>query len=202
MHADTFDHSLVQRAQSGEAGAFSTLVRKYRRRILKISLRYTRNDADAEDAVQETFMKAYRGLNHFRGDAAFSSWLYRIAVNSAKTVIALRARNSRMVSSGAEEMEHADATFTELDTPEKLALTEEICGVVNSAIADLSDDQRMAIVLREFQGLSYSEVATAMSCPIGTVRSRVSRARDALDERLRRVFDDGLGRPRPRGAVS
>lgn len=193
------DHRLVRLAQSGERGAFSTLVTKYRRRILKITLRYTRNDEDAEDAVQETFIKAYRALNHFRGDAAFSSWLYRIAVNSAKTVLALRARNSRVMFSQDEE--GPTTMLNELETPEDLAITEEICVEVNAAIEGLPDEQRTAIVMCEFQGLSYSQVAAAMSCPIGTVRSRVSRARDAIDQRLHRVFDHGLGRAQPRTPV-
>lgn len=191
------DRSLVLRAQSGERSAFNALVRRYRHRVMKLSMRYTRNRADAEDAVQNTFLKAYWGLQHFRGDAAFYSWLYRIAVNSAKTVLSLRARDASVFRSDArhdDELNETSVALMELDTPEELALTDEICNSVNAAIEALCEDQRTAIVLREFQGLSYSQVASAMSCPVGTVRSRVFRAREAIDKQLRHVFDDGIGR--------
>ncbi len=194
MDVDSFDHSFVKRAQAGECEAFNVLFRKYRHRIMKISLRYTRNNADAEDAVQETFIKAFRALHCFRGEAAFSSWLYRIAVNSAKTALAIRARHSNVFVSNCDEKEHPALGLSELATPEALALTEEICAAMNAAIDALSDEQRTVVVLREFHGLSYSQVAHEMSCPIGTVRSRVSRAREAIDQRLRCFFDDGLGR--------
>jgi RNA polymerase sigma-70 factor (ECF subfamily) len=204
MNVECCDRSLVQRAQSGERGAFNVLVRKYRHRIMNLSMRYTRNLADAEDAVQETFIKAYWGLQHFRGDAAFSSWLHRIAVNSAKSVLLLRARDARMFRSDTavfssdagnnDEMNEASVTPKELDTPEELALTDEIRDAVTAAIESLGEEQRNAIVLREIHGLSYSEVASTMSCPVGTVRSRVFRAREAIDNQLRHVFDDGLGR--------
>jgi RNA polymerase sigma-70 factor (ECF subfamily) len=191
------DRILVLRAQSGERSAFNALVRRYRHRVMKLSLRYTRNRADAEDAVQNTFLKAYWGLQHFRGDAAFYSWLYRIAVNSAKTVLSLRARDASVFNPDTrndDELNETSVALKELDTPEELALTDEICNSVNAAIEALCEEQRTAIVLREFQGLSYSQVASAMSCPVGTVRSRVFRAREAIDDQLRRVFDDGLGR--------
>jgi RNA polymerase sigma-70 factor (ECF subfamily) len=199
MSVDCCDRALVLRAQSGERPAFNALVRKYRHRVMKLSMRYIRNRADAEDAVQETFMKAYWGLQHFRGDSAFYSWLHRIAVNSAKTALSLRARHSSVFASAtknAEELNDTSAVLKEMDTPEELALTEEICGAVNAAIDALADEQRTAIVLREFEGLTYSQVASAMSCPVGTVRSRVFRAREAIDHQLRHVFDDGLGRTR------
>jgi RNA polymerase sigma-70 factor (ECF subfamily) len=197
MNVECCDRSLVRRAQTGERSAFNVLVSKYRRRIMNLSMRYTRNRADAEDAVQETFIKAYWGLQHFRGDAAFSSWLHRIAVNSAKTVLLLRARDASVFSSDIrnnDEMNETSVTLKELDTPEELALTDEICDAVNAAIESLGEEQRNAIVLREFEGLSYSQVASTMSCPVGTVRSRVFRAREAIDNQLRHVFDDGLGR--------
>ena len=197
MEVKSCDRILVLRAQSGEHRAFNALVRRYRHRVMKLSMRYTRNRADAEDAVQNTFLKAYWGLQHFRGDAAFYSWLYRIAVNSAKTVLSLRARDAGIFRSDArhdDELNDTSVALKELDTPEELALTDEICDSVNAAIEALCEEQRTAIVLREFQGLSYSQVASAMSCPVGTVRSRVFRAREAIDSQLRRVFDDGLGR--------
>lgn len=190
---------LVLRAQSGEHGAFDALVRKYRHRVMKLSMRYTRNRADAEDAVQNTFIKAYGGLQNFRGEAAFYSWLHRIAVNSAKTVLLLRARNASLFvanSKNADDAGDASVALKDLDTPEELALTEEIRSAVSASIDALREEQRTAIVLRELEGLSYSQVASAMSCPVGTVRSRVFRAREAIDNQLRHVFDDGLGRAR------
>jgi RNA polymerase sigma-70 factor (ECF subfamily) len=197
MKVECCDRSLVRRAQSGERSAFNVLVRKYRQRIMKLSMRYTRNHADAEDAVQETFIKAYGGLRHFRGDAAFYSWLHRIAVNSAKTVLSLRAREASVFRSDAlnnGETNETSVTLRELDTPEELALTDEIRDAVNAAIESLCEEQRKAILLREIQGLSYSQMASTMFCPVGTVRSRVFRAREALDIQLRHVYDRGLGR--------
>jgi len=191
------DRLLVQRAQSGERSAFNALVRKYRDRVMKLSMRYTRNRADAEDAVQNTFIHAYRGLQNFRGESAFYSWLHRIAINSAKSVLSLRARNASVFVSNnmdARDTNDTSSELRDLDTPEELALTDEICSAVNTSIEALCEEQRTAIILREFEGLSYSQVASAMSCPVGTVRSRVFRAREAIDNQLRHVFDDGLGR--------
>lgn len=196
---DSCDRNLVHRAQIGERAAFNSLVSKYRHRIMQLSMRYTRNRADAEDAVQNTFMKAYRGLGQFRGDSAFYSWLHCIAVNSAKTLVAQRAREMQIFSPECQSVEAVNArsrTTPELDSPERIALTVEICSVVNSAIQKLSDEQRTAIELRELDGLSYAEMAQKMACPIGTVRSRVFRARETIDGQLRRVLDDGLSRRR------
>jgi len=198
---DSSDRILVLRAQFGDRGAFNMLVHKYRHRVLQLAMRYMRNQADAEDTVQDIFMRAYWGLQHFRGDSMFYSWLYRIAVNSAKTAHAMRARQARRFPAGAEagdESRCSPLQMTNLETPENLALTDQICTAVNDAIGGLCEEQRRAIVLREFDGLSYVEVASAMSCPVGTVRSRVFRAREAIDLRLRRIFDDGLGRVKGR----
>jgi RNA polymerase sigma-70 factor, ECF subfamily len=199
MDGNPCDRMLVLRAQSGEHGAFDALVRKYRHRVMKLSMRYTRNRADAEDAVQNTFIKAHRGLQNFRGESAFYSWLHRIAINSAKNVLSLRGRNASLfVSNGrnADDSNDAAPALRDLDTPEELALTDEIRSAVSASIDALCEEQRTAIVLRELEGLSYSQVASAMSCPVGTVRSRVFRAREAIDNQLRYVFDDGLGRPK------
>jgi RNA polymerase sigma-70 factor, ECF subfamily len=198
------DRTLVSRAQSGEPQAFDQLVRKYHDRVMKVTLRYTRNQADAEDAAQNTFMRAYLGLRYFRGDAAFYSWLHRIAINSAATILSSRRRDESLFrpdASAPAELKETSAFFKELDTPEELALTEEILEVVINSIRCLCEDQRTAIVLHELEGRSYAEVATAMSCPIGTARSRVFRARAVVDNRLRRIYVEGLGRasgPRPR----
>lgn len=198
MNVGSCDRTLVLRAQSGERSAFNLLVRKYRHRVMKLSMRYTHNRADAEDAVQDTFMRAYWGLQHFRGDAAFYSWLHRIAINSAKNVLSQRARNAGTFADAANrpETHERPVLLKDLDTPEDLALTEEICDAVNAAIQSLCEEQQTAIALREFQGLSYSQVASAMACPVGTVRSRVFRAREAIDRHLREVFDDDLPRTR------
>jgi RNA polymerase sigma-70 factor (ECF subfamily) len=193
----TCDRMLVRRAQSGEHRAFNALVRKYRDRVMKLAMRYTRNRADAEDAVQNTFIYAYCGLQNFRGESAFYSWLHRIAVNASKTASSLRARNASVFVSNNRSTDDPNDTsvaLRDLDTPEELALTDEICSAVNASIEALCEEQRTAIVLRELEGFSYSQVASAMSCPIGTVRSRVFRAREAIDIQLRHVFDDGLGR--------
>ena len=191
MNVESNDRILVRRAQSGERSAFNILVRKYRHRVMKVSMRYTRNRADAEDAVQETFLKAYWGLPNFRGDAAFYSWLHRIAINSAKNVFLLRTRKSSALAFDVGnwgEVQEA-VVLKDLDTPEDLALADEVLEAVNAAIESLCEEQRTAIVLRELQGLSYSQVASAMSCPVGTVRSRVFRARESIDRQLRHVFD-------------
>jgi len=195
--ADAGDLSLVRRAQAGERAAYDLLVLKYQHKVVKLVMRYTRNPADAEDVAQESFIKAYRALPQFRGDSAFYTWLYRIAINTAKNALAARDRNP--VTSQVEFQDSDDAPdivsrLKDPDTPEGLALTEEIRGTVTAAIDALPGDLRTAIVLRELEGLSYEEIAAAMDCPVGTVRSRIFRAREAIDRRLRDVFEGGLGR--------
>jgi RNA polymerase sigma-70 factor (ECF subfamily) len=190
------DRALVLRAQSGECRAFDMLMGKYRPRIMRLAMRYTRNTEDAEDVVQDTFLKAFRALRQFRGDSAFYSWLHRIAINATKTAWMARRRDLSVMAPTLDSSELVEglAMPRDFDTPEELALTEEIFHVVNTAIEKLCEEQRAAIVLRELEGLSYAEVASRMSCPIGTVRSRVFRAREAIDIHLRRVFDHGLSR--------
>jgi RNA polymerase sigma-70 factor (ECF subfamily) len=189
QQADSFDEKLVRRAQAGDYRAFNALDCKYRARIMQLTLRYARNHADAEDLVQDTFLKAFRALLSFRGDASFYSWLHRIAINAAKTAFNVHSRHAQFVSmeGGSEEPE-------ELATPESLAVTDEILAAIGAAVDGLCEDQRRAIVLREIDGLSYQQVAGVMSCPVGTVRSRVFRAREAIDLRVRDSFDGGLGR--------
>lgn len=196
MSVDCCDRDLVLRAQSGERGAFNVLVHRYRPRVMKLSMRYVRNRADAEDAVQNTFLRAYWGLKQFRGEAAFYSWLHRIAVNSAKTMRSARAREAKVFGVQARDNDDKGVsanTLKELDTPEGLALTAEICDTVDAAIKALSDEQRTAILLCEFHGLSYSQIASELSCPVGTVRSRISRAREAIDLQLSADLDGGSG---------
>jgi RNA polymerase sigma-70 factor (ECF subfamily) len=189
---DLFDEKLVGLAQAGDCRAFDALVSKYRTRIAQLIFRFVRNEADAEDLVQDTFLKAYRALHLFRGDAAFYSWLYRIAINVAKTGLTVLTRDARLVSmesAGGEQIEDAD-------TPEGLAVSDEIFVAVNRAIGELCEEQRSVIMLCEIDGLTYRQVASAMSCPVGTVRSRVFRAREAIHLRVQKSFDEGLGRAR------
>jgi RNA polymerase sigma-70 factor (ECF subfamily) len=163
---------------------------------MQLAMRHTRNPQDAEDIVQNTFLKAFRALRQFRGDSAFYSWLHRIAINATKSALMARRRDLSVMAPTIEssELDEGLGMPKDWDTPEELALTDEICHVVNAAIEELCEEQRGAIVLRELEGLSYAEVALSMSCPIGTVRSRVFRAREAIDIQLRRVFDNGLSR--------
>ena len=197
MIADASDLSLVQRAQAGEKGAFDALVLKYQHKVVKLVSRYVRDPADAEDVAQDAFIKAYRALPRFRGDSAFYTWLYRIAINTAKNAVAARIRNpvDFDFDQGDDESSGGlEARMSDTATTEALAMTEEIRNTVNAAIAALPEDLRTAIVLRELEGMSYEEIAEAMACPVGTVRSRIFRAREAIDARLSQVFDGGLGR--------
>lgn len=197
MSTEQSDLSLVQLAQRGDAGAFDALVRRYQHKVVKLVLRYVRDPAEAEDIAQEAFIKAYRALPRFRGDSAFYTWLYRIAINTAKNVLASRGRSPiqyEVDRSDDDDNYDVVANLKDTATPEALALTEEIRSTVTAAIEALPEDLRTAIQLRELEGLSYEEIAAAMECPVGTVRSRIFRAREAIDARLRDVFDGGLGR--------
>jgi RNA polymerase sigma-70 factor, ECF subfamily len=197
MVADTSDLSLVRRVQRGDKGAFDALVLKYQHKVVKLVMRYVRSPAEAEDIAQEAFIKAYRALPQFRGDSAFYTWLYRIAINTAKNAIVSRDRNPveyDLDLQNSEESYDVQGRLKDSETPEALAMTDEIRTTVNAAIDALPEDLRTAIVLRELEGLSYEEIAAAMDCPVGTVRSRIFRAREAIDRRLRDVFEGGLGR--------
>ena len=197
MSTEQSDLSLVQLAQRGDAGAFDALVRRYQHKVVKLVLRYVRDPAEAEDIAQEAFIKAYRALPRFRGDSAFYTWLYRIAINTAKNSLAARARSPlefELDRPEGEESRELQARMKDTATPEALVLTEEIRSTVNAAMEKLPEDLRTAIVLRELEGLSYEEIAASMDCPVGTVRSRIFRAREAIDARLREVFEGGLGR--------
>jgi RNA polymerase sigma-70 factor (ECF subfamily) len=197
MGPDASDLGLVRRVQRGERGAYDLLVLKYQHKVVKLVMRYLRDPAEAEDVAQEAFIKAYRALPQFRGDSAFYTWLYRIAINTAKNALAARDRNPVSYDldlQGNEESADLVGRLKDPETPEGLALTEEIRTTVNRAISELPEDLRTAIVLRELEGMSYEEIAAAMECPVGTVRSRIFRAREAIDRRLREVFDAGLGR--------
>lgn len=197
MGLDESDLSLVRRVQRGDKGAFDLLVLKYQHKVVKLVMRYVRNPSEAEDIAQEAFIKAYRALPQFRGDSAFYTWLYRISINTAKNAVASRQRSPIEYDLDLQDNDssyEAQARLADPDTPEGLVLTEEIRQTVNAAIEALPEDLRTAIVLRELEGLSYEEIASAMECPVGTVRSRIFRAREAIDRRLRDVFEGGLGR--------
>ena len=197
MTADAGDLSLVRRVQAGDRRAFDLLVLKYQHKVVKLVMRYLRDPTEAEDVAQEAFIKAYRALPQFRGDSAFYTWLYRIAINTAKNALVARDRSPIAYEINLNADEDAPDVAHRLrdpDTPEGLALSEEIRGTVTAAIDALPEDLRTAIVLRELDGMSYEEIAAAMDCPVGTVRSRIFRAREAIDKRLREVFDGGLGR--------
>ncbi len=185
------DLDLVRRAQQNERGAFDLLVLKYQHKVIKLVARLLRDPTEAEDVAQEAFVKAYRALGSFRGDSAFYTWLYRIAVNTARNSIASRQRRPLDYEAELSESEQNNvaARLKHDDTPEATVLSEEIRQTVNSAIEQLPEDLRTAIVLREIEGLSYEEIAVAMDCPVGTVRSRIFRAREAIDRALKPLLD-------------
>lgn len=181
------DKELVKRAQNGDKAAFDALVSKYHLKVVNLATRFVKNADDAQDVAQEAFIKAYRGLKNFRGDAAFYTWLYRIAINSAKNYLVSQSRKSPAYAVDVEDAEHMESAtnLKEYDTPEGSLLTEEIEQTVYKAIKDLPEDLKTAITLRELEGMTYDEIASVMECPIGTVRSRIFRAREAIDKYLK-----------------
>lgn len=186
------DQQLVERVQRGDKQAFGLLVDKYRRKLGRLLSRFIRDQAEVEDVVQEAFIKAYRALPNFRGESAFYTWLYRIGINTAKNYLVSMGRrpqtSSEIEVDDAENFEEGNELRT-LDTPETELMTQEIAKTVQLAIDALPEDLKTAIVLREIEGLSYEEIATLMDCPIGTVRSRIFRARESIAERLRPLLD-------------
>lgn len=191
MGERSVDQVLVARVQNGEKGAFDLLVRKYQHKVAKLISRYLSDRAEVEDITQEVFIKAYRGLGAFRGDSAFYTWLYRIAVNTAKNYLESQGRrppSADIEIEGAELLEGVNG-LRDLGTPERNLLTDEIADTVNRVIGALPADLRMAITLRDLDGLSYEEIAHVMECPIGTVRSRIFRAREAIDKELRPLLE-------------
>ena len=191
MSGEQTDLELVRRAQAGDRRAFDALVLKYQNRIINLVSRYVSDQATAMDIAQEAFIKAYRGLKNFRGDSAFYTWLYRIAINTAKNHLAALGRRVPEHGVDAQEAEqfNGESALKEYGSPERELLRDEIQQTVQEAIDDLPEDLRTAIVLRELEGLSYEEIAQAMDCPIGTVRSRIFRARDAIDKRLKPLIE-------------
>jgi len=185
------DQLLVERVQKGDKSAFDLLVLKYQHRIAQLVTRYVHNPSDALDVTQEAFIKAYRALGSFRGDSAFYTWLYRIAINTAKNWLVAQSRRPPAEDIDARDAEQFDGQsgLKEYGTPENMVLRDEIGREIAGAIEDLPDELRTAITLRELEGLSYEEIAEAMGCPIGTVRSRIFRAREAIEGRLRPLLE-------------
>jgi len=187
MSERAIDQTLVERVQAGDQAAFDILVLKYQNKIIKLVNRYVHDPDEAMDVAQDAFIKAYRALGRFRGESAFYTWLYRIAINTAKNhLVAMRRRPPGSdIDAGDAEQYDGGAGLREYDTPEHLLLKDEIQATIAKVIDELPDDLRTAITLRELEGMSYEEIAEAMDCPIGTVRSRIFRARDAIDTRLK-----------------
>lgn len=185
------DQQLVERVKNGDKKAFDLLVMKYQQRIVNLVSRFVRNPADAMDVTQDAFIKAYRALPKFRGDSAFYTWMYRIAVNTAKNHLAVQARRPMDIEQDVSEIEQIEGDHALKDnaTPEHLLLRDEIQDCILKAIEELPEDLKIAITLREVEGLSYEDIAIAMDCPIGTVRSRIFRAREAVDKQLKPLID-------------
>ena len=180
------DQALVERVQRGDKKAFDLLVLKYQHKIVNLVMRYVRDPELALDITQEAFIKAYRAIPRFRGDSAFYTWMYRIAVNTAKNHLAAQRRRPMDVDLDLQDPEQYDlhAKLRETDTPEGVTLGKELKEIVERAIAALPEDLRTAIILRELEGMSYEEIAQTMECPVGTVRSRIFRARDAIAKKV------------------
>ena len=192
-HSEQLDEDLVLRVQQGDKSAYDFLVIKYQHKIIQLVNRYVKDTSEAQDVAQESFIKAYRALGSFRGDSAFYTWLYRIAINTAKNYLVSRSRRSagyQIDIQDAEVFENAPQ-LQGLETPERQLLNQEIIDTIRLAIDTLPEEMRTAIMLREFDGLSYEEIAFAMDCPVGTVRSRIFRAREAIDSQLNPLLEHG-----------
>jgi RNA polymerase sigma-70 factor (ECF subfamily) len=180
------DLALVRRVQQGDRSAFDLLVVKYQHKILKLIMRYVRDSSEAMDVAQEAFLKAYRAAPSFRGDSAFYTWLYRIAINTAKNHLVALGRKPTHFTLDTQDPEQSEvlADLHDLDTPEGFAQSDEIRDIINKTIRNLPEELRTAILLREIEGMSYEEIAQTMECPVGTVRSRIFRAREAIDREI------------------
>ncbi|RIZ66108.1 MAG: RNA polymerase sigma factor RpoE [Methylococcales bacterium] len=190
-NSEQLDEELVSRVQQGDKTAFDFLVIKYQHRIIQLVNRYVKDPSEAQDVAQDAFIKAYRALDGFRGEAAFYTWLYRIATNTAKNYLISRTRRHSDYQYDIQELEVLGNSpqLHSNDTPEQLLLSEEIMTTLNQAIEDLPEEMRVAFRLREIDGRSYEEIALAMNCPVGTIRSRLFRAREAIDKQLTPLLD-------------
>ena len=189
--SEDLDRDLVLKVQQGNKSAFDLLVIKYQHKIVHLVNRYVKDPYEAQDVAQDAFIKAYRALGEFRGESAFYTWLYRIAINTAKNYLLSRSRrhfDQEIEVQDAEQVENAPQ-LKDIETPETLLMNEQIVQVIRQAIDELPEEMRIAITLREFEGMSYEEIAEAMECPIGTVRSRIFRAREAIDLKLNPLLD-------------
>lgn len=191
MSENTPDNVLVERTQQGDQAAFGLLVEKYQHRLAKLVSRYIYDSSEVEDVCQEALIKAYRAIGNFRGESAFYTWLYRIAVNTAKNYLISQGRRPPRSDIDADDAVQSEGgtAMRENGTPEANALTRELAETVTHAVENLPEDLKMAITLREIEGLSYDEIAEVMACPIGTVRSRIFRARDAIDRELKPLLE-------------
>lgn len=191
MGTNLLDAELVKRIQAGEIGAFDILVQKYQHKVVNLIGRFVADPAECQDIAQDAFIKAFRAIDSFRGDSQFYTWLYRIASNTAKNYLASRTRKSPAYAIDVDDAERfeGESGLKEYANPENLLLTEEIKATVFDTIEKLPDDLKSAITLREIDGLSYEEIAEVMDCPIGTVRSRIFRARDVIDKELRPLLE-------------
>jgi len=192
QQAPDVDQQLVERVQKGDKRAFDLLVIKYQHKVMAVISRFIRDHAEVQDVAQEAFIKAYRALPNFRGDSAFYTWIYRIAINTAKNHIV--ARNRRPPASDVDmddaEFFAGNDAMHEMNTPERNLLRDELQDTIELAFRDLPDDLRTAVTLREIDGLSYEEIAEVMECPVGTVRSRIFRAREAIDKRIKPLLSE------------
>lgn len=189
--SESVDQKLVRRVKRGDKQAFDILVLKYQHKIVQLISRYIKDPSESLDVAQESFIKAYKALANFRGESAFYTWLYRIAINTAKNYLASRVRRSSENEIDAQVAEHYEGAsrLRDQDTPEHILLSEEIGTTIHRAIEDLPEELKIAISLREFEGMSYEEIAQTMNCPVGTVRSRIFRAREAIDKKLQPLID-------------
>ena len=194
MTASETDQQLVQRAQRGDLRAFDLLVLKYQGRIGALVSRYITDPSEVEDVTQEAFIKAYRAIDKFRGDSAFYTWLYRIAANAAKNhLVSRRRRPGADATIEDAELGQQAELLADVGTPEAVAMGEELAALVEEALAALPEELRAALTLREFEGLSYDDIAAVLDCPVGTVRSRIFRAREAIDERVKQQMSGESG---------
>lgn len=191
QRAPETDQQLVERVQKGDKRAFDLLVLKYQHKMISVVGRYIHDSHEVYDVVQEAFIKAYRALGNFRGDSQFYTWLYRIAINTAKNYLVSRGRRPPATDVDAADAEYYSGSdmLKDVDTPENNLFRDELKAAVDEAIRELPEDLRTAVTLRELEGLSYEEIAEVMGCPVGTVRSRIFRARDAIDKRIAPLID-------------